>query len=82
MDGLEPLLRTWLLASVHREAIARADDETGESAEECAADVLMEACAEAHDLTMDELHWLVPTIESECERYVRGSLSFGRRPRS
>ncbi len=80
LDGLEPLLRTWLLASVRREAIARAEDDAGEPIEECAADVLLEACAEAHDLTQDELHWLIPTIEEECKRYVRDVLRFRRRP--
>jgi hypothetical protein len=74
LEELDPLLRTWLLASVEREVRDRAAAELlgGEEREREAIDLLVEACAEAHDLTSRELRWLVPTIVAECRSLLRG----------
>ncbi len=74
LEELDPLLRTWLLASVDREVRDRAAAELlgGAEREAEAIDLLVEACAEAHDLTSRELRWLVPTIDTECRSLLRG----------
>lgn len=81
LEDLDPLLRTWLLASVRRESAARACGEADEAQEEDAADLLLIACAEAHGLGPQELRWLVPTIEMECLAFVRTALR-GERDRA
>jgi hypothetical protein len=82
LDDLDPLLRTWLLASVEREVRDRAAAEllNGIEREAEAIDLLVGACAEAHDLTGRELRSLIPTIEAECRMLLRGeSPCSGRR---
>jgi hypothetical protein len=78
-DALDPLLRTWLLTSLRREAVQRASDELADDPESSAIELLMESCAEAHGLAVLELRWLVPEIEEECRAFVREHLELRRR---
>ena len=69
MSGLDPLLQAWLHASLSREARERMEDH-GASLFEATLEVLIEACADAHGVSIAELRTLVPTVDAECRAYV------------
>lgn len=71
IDSLDELLLAWLMSSVAREATERACDEPLLSVEASAVEVLAEAVADAHGLSLAELRALVPSIDEECTRFVR-----------
>jgi hypothetical protein len=68
--SLDPLLTAWLTTSVAREARERASDGMYGSVVTALIEVLLEACADAHGVSIGELRLLVPSIDTQCAEFV------------